>query len=242
MSNRINKKAGFWVRFGSLIIDLILFCSIGISSSLFCLKKEIILVVPRINIYQVRNDFTYFLWLLLLIVLITIQFILIPILSNGKTIGMIITKLDIEFYDKNRYKSILKKIEIGPFIWIVLICLFMCFVWPKTINKMVIFSYIKAHFSESNQNQALKDLLDKNKWTLLETVFYTIPSALSPMILLIQLFFLISVGFRGNKTSLVDKFSNSQVVYKNKFIDVENTEIKLVKPIKNEIYQINWRD
>lgn len=239
----MNKKAGFWVRFGSLIIDLILFCLIGISSSLFCLKKEIVLDDPKIDIYQVKNDFTYFLWLLLLIILITIQFILIPLLSNGRTIGMIITKLDIDFYDKNKYKSILKKIEIGPFIWIVLICLFMCFVWPKTINKMVIFSYIKTNFSESDQKvQNLKELLDTNKWTLLETIFYTIPSALSPMILLIQLFFLISVGFRGNKTSLVDKFSNSQVIYKNKFIDVENNEIKLVKPIKNEVYQINWRD
>lgn len=235
-----NKKAGFWIRALSLLIDIVIFSIIGILSSLMCIKKVYFSTV-NLNIYQVKNDYTYFLWLLILILDLSIFFIAIPFLFNGKTIGMMITRLAIKYNEgTKKYWSLFKKAQLGPILWIVVIIFFMIFVWPTTINKMVIFSYIKN--KNIPESEAIKDLLSSNKWNLRETIFYSIPAALSPIIIIVQLLFLISVGFKGNKIGLVDKFSNSQIIYTNKF-DRKNIEtFELIKPELYNPVEINWKE
>lgn len=241
-----NKKAGFWIRFLSILIDIIIFCVIGITSSLMCLQKK---EFPTINveIYQISDDwYLYYIWLNLLIIIISIQYILIPFCFKGKTIGMMITKLEIDFQNSLKWKTILKRIELGPMLWIIIIFFFICFVWPSTINKMTVISYIRTNFSnlqQTDQNyQLVKELLEQNKLNLIERICYSIPASTSPLILFFDLFMLISIGFRKNKIGLIDRFSSSFVVYKNRFEQTIEKELQVIEPEEEEKYNIVWKE
>ena len=157
---------------------------------------------------------------------------------------MFITKLKIDFNGQNKYKVIFKRMELGVFLWMFIVIIFMCFVQPKTINKMINFNYIKSNYSKTMTIEELNNFLSNYKWTITETILYTIPSTISPIVVMIQLFFLISIGFKKNKTGLVDKFTNSQIVYVNKY-DKVNEDDKLIfdiKPEENIKYEIIWKD
>ncbi|MBD5423459.1 MAG: RDD family protein [Mycoplasma sp.] len=240
-----NKKAGFWIRLLYLFIDCIIFCSIAISSSLMCITKtNISYPNATFDIYNVKNDYTYYIWLLFVLILLAIFFIVVPLLFNGKTLGMSIAKLKIDFNAQNKYKVIFKRMELGVFLWMFIVIIFMCFVQPKTINKMINFNYIKSNYSKTMTIEELNNFLSNYKWTITETILYTIPSTISPIVVMIQLFFLISIGFKKNKTGLVDKFTNSQIVYVNKY-DKVNEDDKLIfdiKPEENIKYEIIWKD
>lgn len=241
-----NKKASFWIRFLSTLIDLIIFCVIGITLSLICLQKKEFSSIQA-EIYQISDDsYLYYIWLILLIITIVIQYIAIPFCFKGKTIGMMITRLEIDFQNSLRWKVIIKRIELGPMLWIVVIIFFMCFVWTSTINKMTIISYIRTHFShlqETDSNyQIVKELLEQNKLSLVERICYSIPASTSPLILFLNLFMLISIGFRKSKIGLVDRFSSSFVVYKNKFEKTPEKDIQVIEPEAEENYNIVWKE
>lgn len=243
---KVNRKAGFWIRLLSTLIDVVIFCILGILSSLMCIAKVYISEIDK-SIYLVsEKQYLYILWLLLLIIFLIIQFMIIPYCLNCRTIGMVITKLEVDFKNSSKSQVLLKKIEIGPMLWIILIILFMCFVWPNTINKMVIFSYIKTNYNNVQEGSPLfdsiKSLLEANKWTIQQTIFYSIPSVISPLIVIVQLFFLISVGFKKSKEGLIDKFTSSQVVYKNKFDEVFEQNWKIIEPEKNIKQLLIWKE
>lgn len=238
--NYENKKAGFWIRFASLIIDLIIFCSISISSSLMCIDK-VDFIELNTSIFQVNR--IYYIWIVLMIILISIQFIAIPLFFNGKTIGMFILGLNLHFNDKKIFSSIMKRIELGPLLWIIIFIIFFSFIWPSTINKLIVNAYINDNYKVQNDlSVEVKQLLQDNKLSTLENAFYAIPSTMSPIVVMLQLFLLISTGFKGTKISLLDKFSNSQIVYKNKLIVNEVKNIEIIKPEKNINCNIIWKN
>lgn len=236
----INKKAGFWIRAFSLLIDITIFCLLAISLSLWCLEKK---YFPEINkyIYQIKNYYIYYLWFIIVDLILIIQFIFIPMLCDGKTIGMMITQLKVKYLEKDKSQSFVKRIEIGVVLWIFLITSFMCLVQPPAVNKMAVYSYIKTNYKDMTKE--IEKLFDENKWSLMETILYSIPSTFSTIVLIVELFLLISVGFRNNKSGLVDKFSNSQIVYSKKYdIQKNNDDIKIINPKKDDKYKIIWRE
>lgn len=236
-----NKNAGLWIRLLSITIDVFLFCSLAMSLSLICLQTKYFEQLDK-SIYVVKNDYWYYLWLFFLILMLLIFFVVIPIFTKGKTIGMLLTKLDLKIQDKSVYKVILKRNQFSTFLWIVLIILFMIFVSPKIVNKIVVSSYVNKNYKNSS-DETIKQLLSENSLTILETSFYTIVCTLSPIILLEQLFLLMSSSFKKEKISIVDRLTKSQIVYSNKFENIkQESEINLIKPIKNISIDIKWKE
>ena len=144
-----NKNAGLWIRLLSITIDVFLFCSLAMSLSLICLQTKYFEQLDK-SIYVVKNDYWYYLWLFFLILMLLIFFVVIPIFTKGKTIGMLLTKLDLKIQDKSVYKVILKRNQFSTFLWIVLIILFMIFVSPKIVNKIVVSSYVNKNYKNSS--------------------------------------------------------------------------------------------
>ncbi len=235
----VNQKAGFWSRLIYFLIDFIFFSSIAISTSLICIKKEFISDINN-EIYLVANDYWYFLWLLFLIINLSFFFIIIPLIFNGKTLGMMIIRLKVNFNSSKKYQSILKRMELGVFLWIFIVLIFMCFVWPNTINKMIIRNYIEKHSNEFGES--LNDLMNLYQWNILETSFYSIPSVISPIVVIIQLFSFMSVLYKGNKTTFVDKISDSQIVHSKKFVEIVDYKNIELEPEKNIVFPIIWKD
>lgn len=236
-----NKNAGLWIRLLSITIDVFLFCSLAMSLSLICLQTKYFGQLDK-SIYVVKNDYWYYLWLFFLILMLLIFFVVIPIFTKGKTIGMLLTRLDLKIQDKSIYKVILKRNQFSTFLWIVLIILFMIFVSPKIVNKIVVSSYVNKNYKNSS-DETIKQLLSENSLTILETSFYTIVCTLSPIILLEQLFLLMSSSFKKEKISIVDRLTKSQIVYSNKFENIkQESEINLIKPIKNISIDIKWKE
>lgn len=241
--SKINEKAQFWSRLSSALIDIIIFCVIGISSTLICIQKELVSDI-NVEMYLVKNDYTYFLWLFILIVTLSILYILIPFIFKGQTIGMMILRLKLNCNNQNQYLVILKRTELGAFLWIFIIVIFMCFVWPTTINKMIITNYIQFHINDFNNltNEEINNLQLQYQWTLLETCFYAIPSVLSPIIVLIQVFSFMSILFKKKRLSIIDKITNSEIVYSYKYIEVSTNEEIQIEPEKNIVFPIIWKD
>lgn len=236
-----NKNAGLWIRLLSIFIDVFIFCALGMSSSLICLEKQYFEQFDK-SIYVVKNNYWYYLWLVFLILILLLFFLVIPIFTKGRTIGMLLTRLELKIKIDNFYRTIFRRNEFSTLLWVVLIIVFMIFINPKIINKIVVSAYINKNYKNSNNNE-IQQLLNENNLTILETSFYTIVTTLSPIILLEQLFLLISTGFKKEKISIVDKLTKSQIVYSNKFEKIESkSEIHLIKPIKNINADINWKE
>lgn len=238
-----NKNAGFFIRFLSLIIDLTIFILIGISSSLMCIRE--VYDEHFGSLYQVKIEWAYYLWLFLLITILIVQFILIPFWFKGKTIGMILTKLELVSLDEESIKyKIFKKTQVGVFMWILTIILFMVFVKIETINKINFYSFIqkKRNIFDKLDIETKNAVIKKYKLGTWETVFITIPSTISSITIFGQLFALLSIGISKNKIGILDKFSNTKIVYKNKTVDVKNNQLYHVKPEKFEEQKINWRN
>ena len=141
--SQINEKAKFWSRLVSTLIDIILFCVVGISTSLICIKKELVTSI-NVEMYLVKNDYTYFLWLFILILLLSLLYILIPLICNGRTLGMMILRLKLNYNNQRKYYVILKRTELGVFLWIFVIVIFIVMSSIVKIFKIVTIPFI--HF------------------------------------------------------------------------------------------------
>ena len=109
---------------------------------------------------------------------------------------------------------------------------------------MIISNYIQTHLNDFSQltNKELESLILQYQWTTLEISFYAIPSVLSPIIVLIQVFSFMSILFKQKRLSLVDKITNSEIVYSYKYINITTKEEIEIEPEKNVIHPIIWKD
>lgn len=242
MNNNIllkKRKAGFWIRSLSVFIDSLLFCIIAISSSLMCIEFK---TFPQVNanIIQIKNNYLYYLWFLLIIVILVIEFLLIPILFQGRTLGMLITRLEVFFNNQSKNKVIWKRFKYGTLFWILMIVIFMISVYPVIINKIIILKYIKNNLNEMDEQ--VIQFKNDNKLFTFEGILYSIPSVTSPIIFLMEMFFLISIGFKKNKIGIIDKLSNSEITFINKYEEMNNLIVNIIQPIKNKKYQIEWKE
>ena len=251
MIQKENKVAGFFIRFLALAIDVIIFVAIGMASSLICISKHIYTfsdletgITNQLNIYQINQPWTYYVWMIIIILTLTIQFIIIPFLLKGKTIGMVITKLKIKTLelDLSLKKVIWQRIQVGALLWIILVILFMIFINTKTINKINLFTFIQQHNFNDWSNVNKIELANTYKLSTLETSLFAIPATISSVILFGQLFCLISVGISKNKHGIIDKISNSIIVYEKQFIINKIEKIEIEDPIKEIKSIIVWKD
>lgn len=214
------KIASFSYKFFSMLVDLFIILIIIIPLSL-------ITIVNNNGIYTI-NKLNYYIWFLTFIFLQIFFYLLIPILTKGKTIAMLIFKLELQSLnlDENIYISIIKRNFLTTFLWILLLISFICFVPPSSAEKL-----LKAENLVEN---------DKAVFSALEIAGISVPALFSPLFLISNLFNQLSAGINNNSISIYEKIYNYRIVHKNRFVKSAEDLSKKLIPIKMQIYKIVW--
>ena len=212
--NQVNKRAGFWIRFLGRFIDLTIVFAILVSFSFLGLEKS--------DRWQFKNDWFFYIWTLLGIILISTLFIFIPY-KKGWTIGMFICRIKIENNNKNKLGSIIKREYMFSITWIFLLLLV-----AVVINHTMINEYMQTK---------QKDISYSN-W---EVIRISIISSVSSILLLVQMIFGISTIVRKPKGSLHDEYSKTNTVWMNKYTQVVlRKEVVSIKPTLIKQNVVEW--
>ena len=211
----VNKTAGFWRRFGALLVDTALFVALVLASSLLIIRPQVLPIWPDQTIYQVNENWSYYLWLVLVLLLVVTEFLLLPLISGGQSLGQWLhgirttsvapSELDIALF---------KRWQLGPFIWFLVIALFLVLIRPATVNKIALFNYIQSHIPAFQQlpAPAQQVLMDAYRLSAGETAALSIPATTASLNIMVQLLLLVSVGIKPSKCTLWDNLSATRVV------------------------------
>ncbi|QJG66401.1 RDD family protein [Mycoplasma phocoeninasale] len=214
----INRKANFWIRLLATIIDLLIFIAFAISSSF---------LVFNYKLGEYINKWNYYVWLTLLILMLNIFWIIIPILFQGQTIGMMICKIKIipQEAKTKLSRAIFDRQRLFAFTWMIIFALFIIFVSPEL--------FIKA--AKINRNSG--------KLETLERVFVLIPTALASFATFAEIFLVIS-NVKESRIGINDNLSNTYTVWKNRFDKSEEIqEIKaIIKPKIRELPNLKYEN
>lgn len=216
-----NKKTGFWIRLLSRLIDLAIIFSFMIISSVLMLEKID-------GQWQFKENWMFYLWIILLMTLVFILFILLPVLLNGITLGMFITRIKIKFKDdESKWRSILVREMFFSISWI-----FICFLIMSLINHslIIMFTSVDKKWTERFSNLSPIDKLRVNLVT-----------SLSAILIVIQFIYVISIIVRGEKKGLHDTHSNTSTIWVNKWVEKQKNpkQIKISpRPVNNN--SIDW--
>ena len=217
----IQKPAGFWIRVLSILIDLVLFCVIAISSSLIAIETK--------NDSFIIISWGYYVWMTLVIFEILILFIVIPMLSKGKSIGMLLCQINIiSLSQEPIWLVVLKKNQLYAFLWIFSIIMSMSFISPSLANKMTAIS-----------NQPEGGTLKLESW---EAALLAIPSTTSGIVIFVNVFSILSINMNKNAFGLNDKLTNTQMIYSKKSIEVFDEKNKVILKEKVKKQKLIWKD
>lgn len=157
---------------------------------------------------------------------------------------MLISRITYQSENQNLILSILKRSIMTTVLWVLLFMFFMLFISPLTINKILINKILsEPKFKDINVAKIWLDghELKYISLTWYEETFITIQATNSSIILLFQLFLLVSINFKNNKENWVDKYSESKIVWINK-TEENNQIIKSMEYKKNTQPMIKWWD
>ncbi len=220
----INKTANFWIRFLGRILDILLvFVLFG--SLLFLIVN--IKYKPKINI-QFKNIYLFYIWFILLDLYLFFYFIIFPFFFNGQTLSMKILKIKIQFNEKNKFISLIKRELFFSLGWILM----------SLIVIIVINHTLIIKFAQLNSRKIW--IYNFSIWENFRLIIFRI---FAFFVTVIQFVLLISIVIRENNIGLHDVFSKTRTIWTKKFINIENNEnekrIK-PKPIKNK--PVEWID
>ncbi|MGC7171354.1 RDD family protein [Metamycoplasma hominis] len=214
---KINIKANFWIRLAATLIDFLVFIGflIGSSFAIFNYKEA-----------KFYNYWSYYLWIIMIILVQNIIWIIIPIFTKGYTLGLFICRLKIIKQQNNESKFskvIFDRQRLFSFIWMIIFALFMVFISPQTFEQAANLSQTKP--------------LDQ-----LQKAFLSIPSVLSALATFLEFLFILS-NAKGDGIGLNDKFSGSYTVWAKKYEDIEENNIDnlIIKPIVRELPKIDYK-
>lgn len=204
-----NLTAGFWIRAAARISDLIIVFIVSFLILFANLEKVN-------NNWHFINNSMFYVWGLSFITILFTWFILIPYLTNGQTLFMKLYRIKIIYKDKHELISLIKREFMYSIYWI-----FMTLIFVLIINHTLIFEY------------SIKDQSQFSDWNKFRINIFTSVGMLGTVI---QFIFSISIAVRKNKDGLHDKISNTETIWINKYVEVEEKEEIVIKPrlVKNE--------
>ncbi|ENY69376.1 Hypothetical protein, predicted transmembrane protein [Metamycoplasma auris 15026] len=211
-----NIRANFWIRLLATLIDLLLFVIFSLASSFIVFNYKKMDFFTNNIIYK---EIIFRIWLLAIILFIILEYILIPILLKGQTLGMLICKIKIISVDKQKKlsKYIFDRQRLFALLWIFVFLAFML------ISADGFLSAAKG-----------------NKLNVAQKIILSIPSMLATIAINIEFLILLS-GISATRLNWNDKLSKTETVWKNKFEEFEEEiDNKLILPKKRELPKINW--
>ncbi|PZW00566.1 RDD family protein [Metamycoplasma auris] len=213
-----NIKANFWIRLLATLIDLLLFIIFSIGTSFIVFNYKNMDFYTNNKIFK---EIIFRVWLLVIILFIILEYILIPIILKGQTIGMLICKIKIIQIDQNRKlsKYIFDRQRLFALFWIFVFLSFMLISADGFIDA--------ARGKKLNAGQK---------------IILAIPSLLATIAINAQILIILS-GISSTRLNWNDKLSRTQTVWKNKFEEIEDDEEfknKLIISKRRELPKINW--
>ncbi|QJG66734.1 RDD family protein [Mycoplasma phocoenae] len=219
IKQKVNKKANFWIRLLATTIDLILFLSLITIYSLLLFDK---------GKGQFKTEFFYYLWLFLIIVSMASIYIFIPMIFKGKTLGLWICRLKIISNKANTkiFKTIIQRQLLNSILWIIGITLMLILISHETFIQM----------AKTTKNST-------EKLSVIQQAFMSVPVTICSLAGIIDVFLMLTTA-RTSKIGWNDTFSNSSVVFINKYEDVfhDDLDFDSIKPKKRELPQINFKN
>ncbi|MCC3160902.1 MAG: RDD family protein [Mollicutes bacterium PWAP] len=231
MKKKIYKKAGFWIRFLSRVLDVFIFGLILIGTSFAFLshnKIEIGYNHPYTS-WTFDSTWKYITWLIINIIQTFSLFILLPFFTNGRTIGMFICRIKIH-YLKNKKRIQIFKSQIYREIFFGLSWSFLMFLF-------IILMYNPRFFIKFISTN--RDSINFTTW---QNVRISIITTFSGLIIFIQLISGISVGIKREKSSFIDKLSKTETVWEKYQLMEDEPKFKKIptKIVKRE--KIEWME
>lgn len=215
------KNASFSYKFLSMLVDLFFILIIIIPLSLIAIDDNG-------KVYTINSTY-YYVWFALFIIFQSIFYLVIPALTKGKTLGMLIFQLELESTtNESIYITILKRNYLTTFLWMLLLVSFICFVPANTAQKLL------------TSNNLVKD--NKAVFSTWELAGISVPALFSPIILMSNLFNAISTSINANSVSIFEKIYNFRIVHKNKTVETIEDLTKKLKPIEYKKYELIWKD
>lgn len=242
------KIAGFWIRLLSRLIDLIIVWAIATFLSwLFLIKKHF----NNQSLWAFKMDYLFYIYVLIVIGLISFFFIIMPLIFNGQTIGNMLTRTKIvrqindrptndqetndqlNFNFKNR-KSLLTAIFKREIFWSI------SWIFCALLMMVIINHTLIIKFAMINKNNF--------KFSNWQTFRISLMSAIASLIVFTQMICAISILVRKDNKGLHDIYSQSMIIYcKSRLIKIDDNQlslqnIDLLKPQKIKQYQIDFVD
>ncbi|ADE19845.1 RDD family protein [Mycoplasma crocodyli] len=195
------KNSSFWYRLLANMIDFIIVISLIIMFYVFTLYKKDF------------NQVAFIAFCILSSFLLMTYYVVMPILMFSSTIGQHICKIKMITNEKDEMlnRDILKRNIFGAFYW--------------TLILIIMGSYFSAHPLKEIIKQAEKD----RKW--IDNLMIALVSTLSANWFTINFANYLFILFSKKRLALLDRFSNSRVVYK-KQIYIEEIKNFILVPSK----------
>lgn len=231
-----NKVSGFWIRLLGRLIDLVI---VGAFVVLFGWLltgqvptevqpfplKEKWLLEKGTTVLGFVEPWEFYVWAVSTMILIAIEFILIPWLTKGRTPGMFICRIKIKFNNNKIFLSILKREIFYALTWI----------W-STLMLMVIINHTMI-------NQfALTDQDLNNDYTSWELARISVLTVLTSFPMFLMFGSAISIVIRKGRIGFHDTMSDTTTVWENKFVEIEKQENEIISippmPVKNKL--VEW--
>lgn len=194
-----HKIAGFWIRLTSRMIDVLILFLLSIGLAILFLEKK---MINNQQEWIFKQNYFFYIYALIIIMLIFLLFVVLPIIWKGKTIGHFITRTKI-VAENNLIFGIMKREVFWSFSWI-----FCAILTTAIINHTLFLKFISAN----NRSEIV--------FTNWETFRISLVSSLASIIVFMQMFLAVSIVVRQKKLGLHDVYSNTKVIYLNKFINI----------------------
>ncbi|MBZ4204101.1 hypothetical protein [Mycoplasma tauri] len=223
----LHKNVTFWIRLFYRVFDIFCFISLVILSFYLTISK-------KFNVDENSFILKYYLFWILSVIQAAILFVLIPFFLDGRTLGMLISRVQLlldnsnnDYQKDNNLKKIriicyLKRSVFSFLIWFFIVILILFCVRHNEVKLFL--EYIKnnnssSKFSFAFANNFLKIFLS------IYILFLTID--------------LLSIIVSKKRIGIIDLLSNSRVVWIKHYNPISSLESKLVPFYnKNEKYNI----
>lgn len=196
------------------LIDLVIFAAISIGFALINLKHD--------KNWYFQDNWFFYIWIIFSVIALTVIYLILPVVWNGKTIGMWICRIKIIFEDQNKIHSIFKRELFLSVSWILLLVCVGVF-----INHTLFDRYARTHQKDVD-------------YTTFETLRISTVTTIASLLTLGQMIVGISIVVRKPRTALHDGYSKTETVWINKMVKIEkpkpNTSVqpRLIKQEKIE--------
>lgn len=236
---KTNKVAGFWIRFLARMIDYIIFISILAALGYAFLTKGSYNFGPTVSNdgkntlidygskYHFASNADYYSWLGTCLAVIITQFIIIPTLTNGRTMGMAICRIRTLVPKSkstkwhviwgHRLLAIFKRELFVGMVMAINLALMMIIFDASLFNKFSYFTKDRVNQFKSDYNITSSDI-----WgTTLASLRVALLTTFTSVLIIGQLLCGVSIIVRKQRKGLHDSFSRTTTVWEKRYVEVK---------------------